>query len=367
MRARIERDDIRAALARVRPAVARGSVSLPALRCVLISASDAGLSFTACDIDSRISTVVDIGVHVEGSVLVPHERLSQLVGKAQAGAIDLAMVKHELEVTANGGRLVAKLNTVDVADFPRWTNATGDPVQFGADWLAVTNVVHARSRDDARPNLTHVVLGHGWAYATDSYRLARQPIAYQNDGEVLLAGAVVEAVAKSVDDGAGLTLTMDGQRFDLEHEGTTWSGHLLNADPPAWSTIESMYDRACGIAVTIGREALADAVVAIGAIGLTEQTAADGHKFTTSIAHLAASDGAEALTVAGKHSDHGHVTVDVSAAVVGGDVDIKFNGGFLLDALKVCESDTVTLNLTDGFKPCSIVDDELELLVMPTK
>lgn len=359
---------MRDALTKVRPGVARNTM-VPAQACVLISASGAGLTFTTCDLEQRISTTVEqADVIVEGVAAVPHERLSQLVNVAKPGAIDCVLDGHELTVTANGGAMVAVLNTIDAEQFPRWTNATGEPVDIGADWLAITNVMHARERKDAaKPRMMHVSVGGGWAWATDTYRLARQPVAVSPDANLMLPGSLIESVAKAVGSAVGLTLTWDGARFDLEHEGTIWSGILFGEEIAAWSMVVTMYDRPRTSSVSVDRQAFIDAITAIGAIGTEQREAKDGHKYTSAIVHLATAD--SGLVVDGKHSEFGHVTIDLAADVVGA-VDARFNGAYLLDALNACESDTIVLDFDKdaaAFKPVGIIDDELEMLIMPVK
>lgn len=361
----MERDDLRAALAKVKPAVTKLN-TMPALRGVLLTLGPAGATFAACDMDQRITTVADCAVHAPGRVLVPHERLAQLAAKAKPGALHLELddADGELTVTTSGGRVVATLRTMAADEFPVWPQQHGEPVSLTNDWPAILNVMHARSKDVSRPELTHVTIGGGYTFTTDTYRCARQPVAVEFD-HLLLPGATVAAVATVVgDDSSGLAIVVDGESFTLEHDRTQWSGRTMPAKYKA-GDLASMYDRPMDQHVTLNLAELVDAIEACGAIGTEQRTGKDGNTYQSTIIQMRGADGSGVLSLTGSSSEYGKVEASVDAQVIG-DVDADFNGTYLLDALGQCESDEITVDLIDHAKPCKIVDDELELLVMPT-
>ena len=108
--------------------------------------------------------------------VLPGRLASDIVRALPAGSVEVEVADDEARISA--GRSEFSLRVLPADEFPRLTEATGEPVTLASAELAtaLSQVVRAASSDDARPILTGVLLaaeaGGLRLVATDSYRLA---------------------------------------------------------------------------------------------------------------------------------------------------------------------------------------------------
>lgn len=355
--------ELRRVLRTVKPATANRS--LPALAGVLIEATDNaanGVTATTTDLGVRITVNVDEDrIGQTGRCLVPFDRLSRLIGGMGDGPCTLSHADRLL--TIESGAVTAELHTLADDQFPNARPLEdGRDWKLGDDWQAVQRVLHARSLDEARPGLTSVRLAGGFAVCTDSYRLARHRIA--NDCDLTLPPGPIVAAAGSCPDGE-ITLRAGVTTWELEADGTVWQAGLAVAEFPELSSITGYFDKRLPLSFRVDREELLDAVRLVEVVSTDKSTSSS--KTATSGQHLIRlTPGDNELTVTGRETDVGGADVRLDA-LTKGDVPIAFNAAYLRAALDACQDDNVTFNGTDALKPYTLVDGDLEQLLMPVR
>ena len=134
------------------------------------------LRLTGTDLELTISVEVTVSGSGDGVVILPGRLASDIVRALPAGSVEVEVADDEARISA--GRSEFSLRVLPADEFPRLTEATGEPVTLASAELAtaLSQVVRAASSDDARPILTGVLLaaeaGGLRLVATDSYRLA---------------------------------------------------------------------------------------------------------------------------------------------------------------------------------------------------
>ena len=254
---KINRDTLKAALDRVKPAVSTRP-QLAVLSCVRIDRH----GVTATDLDLTITAPLTADGRID--VVVPHAALSALVARLPDGPVGLDLDGTDLRVTA--GRTKATLRCAAVADWPKLDPVTGDKVTLAGDWYAVGRVLHAASVDPGRPILCHAHIGGGWAEATDSYRTARHPVDCGLD--VMIHAAHLRAVVAATGDGP-VDVCTDGRRWSITGDGCTWRGSCLAGDYP---NVAGVIPADPPLSLTVPRDELVDALATVALFG--EQMAA---------------------------------------------------------------------------------------------
>jgi DNA polymerase-3 subunit beta len=352
----IERNVLRAALARVKPAVLRNS--LPALVGVLIEATDDGVDLTATNLDIRIrTTVADAEVGEVGRVLVHHETLDRIVANSPTGPVSLQVVDGEMKVRA--GRVKAQLRTLDDTAFPVAPALDSPKVAtLAADWLAIQRVLHARSQDKTRPILTGVHLGDGTVETTDSFRMARHTV--ETDADFLFEPTCLVAAIRSCPTGP-VTLRWQRNRFELEAGETVWSGSSIEGEFPP---LARLIPTDTALSITANRAELMDAVKVVAAIGEETYTDSAGKPYSTSTVRLRLEEGG--VVVQCRNADNGDAEVAIEATCEG-ELEVAFNAPYLLAMLGACAGDEVTLAGNDQLKPWKVVDGDLLQILMPVR
>jgi DNA polymerase-3 subunit beta len=351
----IPRNELRAALARVKPAVQRNA--LPALAGVLIEADGTTVRFTASNIDTFITTTVT-AVGEAGRVLVHHDPLERLAGNTNAD-VTLSLVDDDLHVTA--GRAKARLRLLDADTFPRRPVIDGGgEAKLDEDWRAIQQVTPFRSTEPTRPILTGVHLANGLVTTTDSYRLARHSIG--TDADLLLDPSAIVAASRVCPDGP-VTLRWQGARYEIEADGTVWSGNCIAGDfPPVASLIPT--DPA--LAVTVDRAELLAAIRTVASIGDDTHTASDGRVARTNVVRFTQSETAGELVLQRRTQDVGDAEVTLPCEAKG-DCTYGFAAGLLVPLLGALSDDTVTLQGTTALKPWIMREGEFLGLIMPVR
>jgi DNA polymerase III sliding clamp (beta) subunit (PCNA family) len=345
----VDRDHLKAALARTKPAVGRNG--LPVLTGVRIDPDAASLTTT--NLDLAITTELD----TDGTgdpIVVPYERLAAIVARCPAGNVLLTSDDDVLTIAA--GRSTATLRLLPAGEWPTLPKPNGEPQKLGDDWAAWRSVMHARSVDVSRPTLCHLHLGAGRVFASDSYRAAWHPTTL-DVGDLPVPAQLVAAAGNA----EVTTLTVDDSRWiHLADETTTWSAvrgeydrlhvdHMVPAERPQH--------------ITVGRQSLADAIGLVDALG-GDSFEKDGRRVTTEHVRLTSSD--DGLHVTGRAREVGEADAILDAEVVG-EVDALFAISYLGATLAAASSDTVTLEGVDELKPWLLVDGDLTQLLMPIR
>ncbi len=180
LRLTCSRDELLARLQVVGRAVsARSSVQI--LSGILFDAGDGERPpmLAATDMELSVRAPLDAEIAEGGRAVLPGRLLLDIVRRLPAGSVSIALAEGGGLATIEAGASEYKLHTYGADDYPELPEIDRErlfTVEREAFLEAIERVVHAASRDEARPVLTgvHVELGLGTltVAATDSYRLA---------------------------------------------------------------------------------------------------------------------------------------------------------------------------------------------------
>lgn len=349
MKLTVDRDHLKAALARTKPAVGRNH--LPILTGVRIDPRLATLTTTNLDL------VITAELDTDGTgqpIIVPHERFAALVARCPDGTITLEADEERLTIAA--GRTNAHLRLLPLDEWPVAPEIGGDAHKLTDDWASIRRVLHARPVGDAaKLHLNQVRLADHRAFALDNYRLAEAPI--ESDLEVLLPGPLVVAVG----DAADVTLLHDRDWVQLTADGTTYAGRPLVGEYPPPSSTDKLVKLERPIAIEVERDELIDAVATIATLG-------PGIGSGVPSVRLDHHDGL--VTASAHRVEVGDATIELDAHAEGPIPDgfaVMFNCAYLTDALRAHIGTHVTLRGIDELKTWGLADDGLVQALMPMR
>jgi len=140
------------------------------------------------------------------------------------------------ELRAEAGGAEIGLATFDSELWPKFDHVHGD----GPTWTAATfqqlgRILHAVSRDDARPMLQGVCFRDGWAAATDSYQLAAVKLELPQDTDAVIPGSALESVLRlGGENDVAVRFAQNRVSFVLDDASVTST--LLVGQFPLWTS-----------------------------------------------------------------------------------------------------------------------------------
>lgn len=320
------------------------------------------LQITGTDLELTISVEVEVSGSADGVVVLPGRLASDIVRALPAGSVEIEVANDEAQITA--GRSKFSLRVLPADEFPRITEANGQPVSLASDELALalSQVVRAASNDDARPILTGVLLaaepGGLRLVATDSYRLAIRDLPGTNvleEGQhVLIPSRALQELARVLSAGDTLAVSLGERDVSFEVGGTRLTSVLIEGEFPPYERLipQSQPNR-----LTVGREVFLEAVRRVKLLA----------REATPVRLAMSSEGLELVAVT---QDVGQASESLDAKFEGTELTVAFNPDYLLQGIEVAPGDEVTIETVDALKPAILrvpEHPEFLYLLMPVR
>ncbi|KZR80024.1 DNA polymerase III subunit beta [Prochlorococcus marinus str. MIT 1342] len=358
----------------------------PVLANVLLTA-DAGtdrLSLTGFDLSLGIQTVLTASVESSGAITLPARLLGEIVSRLSSDspitlATDEAGEQVELK-SSSGSYQMRGMSADDFPELPLVESGKAVKVNAMALLKALRGTLFASSSDEAKQLLTGVHLHFDGkameAAATDGHRLAVLSLAD--------ALAVETTVSSEMDDeGENFSVTLPSRSLrEVERLIAGWRGDdqvslfcdkgqvvFLAADQVVTSrTLDGTYPNYRQLipdgfarSFDVDRRAFIAALERIAVL-------ADQHN---NVVKVSGDNTSELLEISADAQDVGSGSESLSAEFTGDAVQIAFNVRYVLDGLKVMDSDRIVLRCNAPTTPAIISpkDDDIGFtyLVMPVQ
>ncbi len=320
--------------------------TMPILSYLLFDAAEDTLWVAATDLEIGMRTSIPARVEEPGKVALPARLTSEIVSHLPAA---------EVELYGDGagpaqircGRTEFEILGLAPEDFPRLPEDAPDPVCTLPGPLLRTMIrqtLFAASTDETRPFLTGVYLVTAGreirAVATDGGRLALRRAVLE--GEAREMSAIVPAKAMreldralgGVEEKVHIGLVEGQLMFSLGKLRLVT--RLISGSFPNY---EQVIPKDWKLRVRVSTESLRDAV---RRVAITARDSAQVVRFR-------ASEGL--LRLESNTPEVGSAREELEVETEGEPLEVAFNARYLLDALTVMESETVTLDLTGPLSP----------------
>src|SRR5690606_6760706 len=153
---------------------------VPILENFLFEIKEGKLKVTASDLQTTMTTEIDLDAREDGSIAVPARMLMETLKNRPEQPVTFSIddETNSIEISSDNGRYkLAGENAADFPKIPAVTNAT--VVEMSTEVLAraINNTIFATSNDELRPAMTGVYINlndtHTTFVATDGHRLIR--------------------------------------------------------------------------------------------------------------------------------------------------------------------------------------------------
>lgn len=361
MRLEVSQDALKRGLATIQPAIA-AKATLPVLMNVLFTASEAGLSLTATNLDIGIVCKVLASVEDVGAITIAFGELNAFVSDLPNERVFLTADYVTQSVKIVCGKHRATFKGIEADEFPAVpTIENGTTVALSADML---RTVHARvgiaaATENTRPVLTALHMAYTGDSATftaaDGFRLARLVQRFDtprtDKQSVLLYAPALVAAARAMR--GDVTLTFDEYRQSYDDGTVRVIGRGIEGKYPDT-------DRIIPTAYTLRIIAdSADTKRAAKLAGGFARQAADIVTFEPN---------EDSFTLSARGAESGTSDNDVAAIISGELFKSSVNNTFLLEAIAACGAEQIAIETQSdksAFVLRAVGDDSYLHIIMP--
>jgi DNA polymerase-3 subunit beta len=343
---RAERDTLLEALSTAARAAATRGGALPALSGVRMEVAGDTLKLAGSDLDLTVQVEATVNGITDGVCVVPARLAADIVRALEPSAVSVSAEGSEAVIAAGRSQFTVRL--LPAEEFLRLPEPAADAVTLDAATLsaALTQVVRAASRDDARPILTGVLLaaeaGGLRLVATDSYRLALRDLPgtslLAEGKQVLVPARALGELTRVLSGSPTVTLRLGADQATFEAGPVRLTTRLIEGEFPNYrQLIPSAYPNR----LSVGKEAMIDAVRRVKLLA----------REATPVRLALRADGVQLTAIT---QDVGQAREDVDAKYEGTEMTVAFNPDFLLEGIEAIPGDEVVLETLDALKPATL-------------
>lgn len=342
---------------------AGGRSPITMLQNLKIEAGDSSLRVLGCDGEMWVERTLPCMVTDVGSICVQAKLLTALTASLPDGDLHLSTVDAQ-GIMLTQGASEYRMLTLDATDFP-------EPPDYGGEGeltlpmktfrQAVDSVLFAVSTDSHRPILTGVLFSYDGAVltlvATDTHRLAVKRIEQEGFGSNITA-VVPDKALKAIKslplgDDETVTISFGGGRLGVSTGGAKIVSQLLAGTYPAWERVvptESTrtWQMECDQLIERTRRVM---IVA-----------------SDNASRVRFSGSGEVLQLSARSDEKGDAKEEVPMISNNGEIEIAFNGKYVLDALSALQGPGVKIEMTEHSRPAIVRptdDDSYLCVIMP--
>lgn len=342
MKLAIGRNELLKAVQSVIGAAASGKTSLQVLTFLHVQSDGAEIIFTATDLETTLMTRLD---HVSEpfTTLLPAKRLYEVLRAFPDGSV-VGLEEKDGKTTIKCGRSRFVLGTLDPMDFPIQQDVTPEhTLTMDQDLLRSLLDIsdYAAAVKDVRYFLNGVLLemSDGFtAVATDGHRLAkaraeiRVPTDIEHPVQVIIPSNAMTELKKLLNDEDECELSFMPNQFRVDFENATFITKLIDGKFPDYHRV---IPKDSPIRIPVKRTDFIDALNRVRLV-IDDKSTGIELVFVNNTLTLNAGYGEE-------KADE---VLDVEYS--GDEFHIGFNHKYLLEALRVMQSENVLLKFTDA-------------------
>lgn len=373
MKLTILRNELNEAIQHVSKAVA-SRTTIPILSGIKLDATGTGVTLTASDTDISIQSFIPLEtadktigtVEKTGSVVLPAKFFVEIVKKLPHEEVHLE-VGDRFQTLITSGATEIQLVGLDPEEFPVLPTIQEDQVvTIPGDLLKdmIRQTVFAVTTNESTPILTGVLWnlqeGVYKFVATDRHRLASRTATVEmydvRFSNIVISGKTLNELAKIVpDQNVMVDIVVADNQVLFKLGNVLFYSRMLDGTYPDTSKI---IPQSFKTELILNTKSLSDAIDRAYLLSREEKT---------NIVRLATTDDG-GIEISSSSSELGKVTEQLSVAELRGDpLKIAFNSKYMLDVLKVIDSEELFIGFTGAMSPIIIKprdhDNSLHLIL----
>ena len=330
-------------------------VTMPILSGLFITAEGGRVTVSSTDLEMSIRAEMDAEISESGSTVVSGRLIGDIIKNLPSGAVQVETGEKFMKIKSSTGEYrIREMMPEDFPQIPVWEGEAVLKIPGGEFMLAVNQTAKASSPDEKRPVLTGTLVEKNVGDAslkfvsTDSYRLSWKEIEAQGavadwEDSIIPTKTMNEVARLAGASDADVEMKMQDKQVLFRIGDLVVSSRLIEGQFPNYKQL-------------IPKGEKTDAK-----IDKNELIAAVNMKVGIYNDHL---------RIATETPEVGDSSEEVPAEVTGEEMEIGFNGTYLIDGLMGVSSEKIQMRLDDPLKPALIRTEESDrynYIVMPVR
>lgn len=330
---------------------------------LLLEVKNKRLKITGTDLEVSIETYIDCEIEIEGSIVVNSRLFGEIVKKLPDAIIAIEVEDNKINIKCENSEFNILGNSAE--EYPNL------PIILEQDFFeiakdlfknAIRQTVFATSQDEARPSLTGVLLEISNRQisfvALDGYRLAYRKLPINSDLEIkiIIPSRTLNELNKILDeneDNIKIAVAPGHVIFDLGD--TKIYSRLLEGQ---FFNYKEIIRQDHKTSVIINKRLLQDSLERASLLAKEEK------------ANLVRLNILDDEILIKSNSEIGNVNENIITTNNGDNINIAFNSRYILEGIKIIDSEEVQLNFMGSLNPCIIKplgDENYIYLVLPVR
>lgn len=323
--------------------------TLPILAGILIKTDNQRLKLVATDLEIGIECYINAEIITNGEIVLPANHLSSIIRELPSKTVEVNcdLDTRSAEIVCGNSRFT--INGFPADDFPmlpKVEEGTRIIIKQPLFKEIIEQVKIATSNDETQPFLNGALLRINDAEftmaSTNSYRLAQRKTTLENlidtKLDVILPNKTLDEMARLLDDApeslVSIQITMNQILFQMEN--ITVISRLIEGRFPNY---EQVIPKNSTTFVTINRKDLLQAVKRVALIAIS-----NSNIIKVNIA-------GNMIVLESMNLEIGQAHEELSVNMEGPDIEISFNAVYLMENLKVIDSDDIKLCFSGKLSP----------------
>ncbi len=338
--------------------------TFPILNGILIETKNNKLNLTGTDLEIGIETNIDSDIFEEGSVVIISKIFGDLVRKLPNLPVEIE-VKEDNNMHINCGNSKFKIigqSSIEYPELPKILDEISFNIPKDLLKTMIKQTIFATAQNETRPILTGALLevknNQVSFVALDGYRLALKkiPIECQNEIKVVIPGKTLNELSKILDDSdSNITIKFTSSHILFDLGNTSIISRLIEGQFLNYNDIiRDEYKSKIKVKTRYIQQSI-------------ERASLLAREGVNNMVVLDISD--EKLVIT-SNSEIGNIHEEIPIELEGNDLKIAFNSKYILDGLKVIDSEEIEIKFVSNVSPCimkPIGDETYTYLVVPVR
>lgn len=362
MKITVNQKNLKKALNLVEKVVSKNS-SLPILNNILLKTENGRLKVSATNLEIGINYIIGAKIEEVGQIAVPARIISDFIGNIIDDKVLLTTKNNILSI--NSDRYKTQILGFDAKDFPIIPKIKSKPLAVIPTRLlknSFMTVLDSVAVSETRPELAGVYVNFNndkiVFAATDSFRLTEKSVDFKNINKqnfIIPRNTVVELIRITGELEGDLSFNTSDNQISLFNDDFEIVSRIVDGNYPDYRKI---IPEKCVSRILVNKNDL-DKTIRIAGL------------FSTNISDIKINCTEGNMAVLAKNSDKGEIETLIDASLKNEPFEVSLNFHYLLDGLKILDTEKVIIEFTGQGSPLVIRpnDDKKDIvyLIMPLR
>jgi len=362
MKITINQKNLKKALNLVEKVVSKNT-SLPILNNILLKTENGRLKVSATNLEIGVNYIIGAKIEEVGQIAIPARIISDFIGNIIDDKVSLTTKNNILSI--NSERYKTQILGFDAKDFPIIPKIKSKPLAIIPVKLlrnSLMTVLDSVAVSETRPELAGVFMDFNndriVFAATDSFRLTEKSVDFKNvqkQSFIIPRNTVVELIRIASELEGDLVFNTSDNQVSFSNDDFEMVSRVVDGNYPDYKKV---IPERCISRVLIKKDEL-DKTIRVAGL------------FSTNISDIKINCSEGKMAVLAKNADKGEIETLIDASLKNQPFEVSLNFRYLLDGLKILDTEKVVMEFTGQGSPLVIRpnDDKKDVvyLIMPLR